>query len=577
MKRNREKSSFQMQPKFTRFGPSDLLSIHLIRLFLNDEQRGVSLDCARLVAGHLGCSEIMAHQIVILPTFGSRVLGLDERYGKPILPRKLHPEAIRRFTSDLLKDKAEAHAVRIAREHFRGYAEHLYEVEVSEQGRISRETGFLGRSDETRALIEKTEVFRLALADTVLSGDEIPRALQTWARLYWPDDVAPVLRVIGGELKSANYNFQTAQESDWLLRAACDGERMTGYRKSPERGALIYEQDGASHRVELTQDAPESDGELLEMGALEWLSTQQSADFGFTFFYICRLIAPPAPLPSNRAAIGWIDLDDVAAKIGYDVDGCTAEKREELRAKIWQFLLFGSRALVIGQRKTYRDRATGENIETRVETPPWRILDKERPVQTAMFGETPRRVQLLISKEWEPLLTAPALAQYLPFAEIVGELPANQTGGAWARVLGMALASFWRRLPHEATGAAPAIQPTRRELLTRYTPKISLPLELLASKDPKRAVKYWRDALAMLRERGFIAPDGEAARTVADMLGPLPKYKWQEVWLDERVDLRPGPVEIDALRELASAKHNPLPRALGASKRRATRPKTPKE
>ena len=379
-------------------------------------------------------------------------------------------------------------------------------------------------------------------------------------------------------LSNSSFSFQTAQESDWLLRAACDGRGLTGYRKSPERNALIYEEIGASHRVELTQDAPGCNGELLEMDALEWLATQQSADFGFTFFYICRLIAPAAPLPVNRAAIGWIDLDDVAEKIGYDVDGCTAEQREELRAKIWQFLLFGSRALVIGQRKNYRDRATGETIETRIETPPWRILDKERPIQTAMFGETPRRVQLLISKEWEPLLTAPALAQYLPFAEIVGALPANQTAGAWARVLGMALANFWRRLPHEATGATSSIRPTRRELLTRYTPKANkdrtnTPLVILASKNPKLAVNHWRNALGMLVETGFLAAEGEALRSVAEMLEPLPKYKWQEAWLDECVDLRPGVVEMSALRERASAKPVSKPRILGPAKPRATRKK----
>lgn len=400
-----------------------------------------------------------------------------------------------------------------------------------------------------------------------------------------PEDVAEVARRANKRsegqnmtlqsmtLQTAEYNFQTGLESDWLIRAASDGSRNDQFRKDPNRRALIYEQSGASHRVELCQDAPETNGEQLEMDALEWLVTRQNADFGFTFFYVCRLLAPPSPLESNRFAGGWIDLDDVALKIGYDVDGCTAAQREELRAQVWQFLNFGARALVIGQRKEYRDHVTGQKIETRVDSPPWRILDTERPVQTAMFGETPRRVQLLISKEWEPLLTASNLAQYLPFANIAASIPANQTAGAWARVLGAAIANFWRRHPHEATGAAPAIHPTRRELLTRYTPKKNPPLELLTSSDPKRAVKYWRDAIAMLRERGFIAHEAEATRTVAQMLEPFGRKGWQNDWLNERVDLRPGPLVIDAIRERAAAKHVRKPRALGAAKRRALRKK----
>ena len=345
---------------------------------------------------------------------------------------------------------------------------------------------------------------------------------------------------------------------------------MSNYRKDVQRGALVYERPGDSHRVELTQDAPETDGEVWEMDALERLISCQSADFGFAFFYVCRLLAPPECLPADRFAGGWIDLDDVAEKIGYDVRGYTAAKREAMRAQVWELLRFGARAVVIGQRRqTYTDRATGERIETRVESPVWRIHDTERPIQTALFGETPRRVQLVISKQWEPLLTAPNLAQYLPFAEIVGSLPTNQTASAWARVLGMALANFWRRLPQEATGAAPAILPTRRELLTHYTPKKNPPLELLASDKPKRAVQYWRDALAMLRERGFIAHEGEAARTVAQMLEPFGRQGWQEPWLNERVALRPGSIILPAICERAQAKPASKPRDLKAPKRRA--------
>ena len=374
-------------------------------------------------------------------------------------------------------------------------------------------------------------------------------------------------------LKSPAFNFATSLESDCLVRAACDAKAMSNYQKDPQRGALVHQRPGASHRVELTQEAPETDGEEWEMDKLERLLSHQSADFGFAFFYVCRLLAPPDCLPADRFAGGWIDLDDVAAKIGYDVNGATATKREAMRAQVWELLRFGARAVVIGQRQNYRDRATGETIETRVESPVWRIHDTERPVQTALFGETPRRVQLVISKQWEPLLTAPNLAQYLPFAQIVGELPTNQTASAWARVLGMALANFWRRLPQEASGAASPIPPTRRELLTHYTPKKNPPLELLDSSDPKRAVQHWRDALAMLRERNFIAPDGEAARSVAQMLAPLPAYKWQSAWLDERVDLRPGSIILPAIIERASAKPLAKPRNLKARKPRAPKPK----
>ena len=384
-------------------------------------------------------------------------------------------------------------------------------------------------------------------------------------------------------LKNEQYNFSTGLESDWLLRAASDGSR--GYRKDEQRGALIREFPGtqggsASHRIELQEDAPDGSGEVIEMELLETLVGRQNADFGFAFFYVCRLLAPPSPLKPNLFAGGWIDLDDVAEKIGYDVDGCTAPQREELRAQVWDFIQYGARAIVIGRRKDYYDIRTKQLIETQVESPPWRILEIERPVQTAMFGETPRRVQLLVSKQWEPLLVAASLAQYLPCAEIVGSIPTKQTAGAWARVIGMALANFWRRNPHEVIPiqveqkadeieAAP-IRPTRRELLERYTPKTTLrampPLEMLESKDPKRAVKYWCDALALLKEKGIIAPEGESLRTVRQMLESFPRQGWKDLWLDEKVDLSPGSAIVAAVKERAKAKPRRKPRGLNAPK-----------
>lgn len=395
----------------------------------------------------------------------------------------------------------------------------------------------------------------------------------------YPDKIKAALSAKFNEapstLKSSTFNFQTSQESHHLIRAACDGQRLGGYRKDAQRGALIYEPIGASHRVELTQEPPSTGGKILEMDALEWLATRQNADFSFAFFYVCRLLAPPAPLPPNLAAIGWIDLDDVATHIGYNLNRCTHAEREELRSRVWQYLNYGARAVVIGERKTYRDRVTKKEIETRVDSPPWRILDVEKPVQTALSGEAPRRVQLLISKQWEPLLSDANLSQYLPFAEVIGAIPANQTAGAWARVLGMALANFWRRLPREATGGALTIQPTRRELLTHYTPKNNPPLDLLASDKPKRAVQYWRDALAILAERNFIAKEGEAARSVAQMLEPFGRKGWQESWLDEGVDLQPGAAMQEAVQGRARALPAKTPRHLNAPQRKGGRPKKP--
>lgn len=382
-------------------------------------------------------------------------------------------------------------------------------------------------------------------------------------------------------LSALNYYFHTSQEMDAIQRAACDSGK--GIRKDEQRGALIWEQSGASHRVELRQEPPVEGDEEMPMDALEWLATRQNSDFCYALLYVCRLLAPPSPLPANRAAVGWVDLDDIALKIGYDLDGCTRQEREELRAQVWEFLRYGSRALVIGQRtREYKDKVTGEVIPTRIESPIWRVMSKERPVQGALFDEVPRRVELVISKQWEPLLTSAHLAQYLPLADTVAQIPTRQAAGAWARVIAPSLASFWRRHPRETMRTstvegkqvwAPSMRPTRREVLTHYTPKKSPPLEVLEGTNPKRAPQYWRDALSLLCESGFLAKEGEPLRTVAAQLEPLGRQGWKDAWLDERVDLRPGSVMAPHVLERAQALPVAKPKALDTGKRKRGRPR----
>ncbi len=76
---------------------------------------------------------------------------------------------------------------------------------------------------------------------------------------------------------------------------------------------------------------------------------------------------------------------------------------------------------------------------------------------------------------------------------------------------------------------------------------------LLSSSNPKRAVKYWHDALSILRESGFLAPRGEANRTIAQMLEGHPTYRWQESWLDENIELHPAQTLLLSLQERAAA------------------------
>ncbi|RYG69586.1 hypothetical protein EON80_09560, partial [bacterium] len=348
--------------------------------------------------------------------------------------------------------------------------------------------------------------------------------------------------------------INTAPEMDALERAAADGKHGRNFSETDDYShnpVLRHSIPGSSHYVEMGL-TPEELAAGLTTQALETLARQQDADASLCFLYIAHVLAAPLGQASSDGAIGTIDFDDVISKIGWDPRS-TVERRE-MHRRVHQFIRFGERAQVIGDRRgTYKDKHTGEVIDTVIRSSPWRILTSETPEQKSLFSvsEPPVRVEIAMSREWTKLLTSPQTAQYLPMGEMLGSIPGKKPSGAWARVVGLALASFWRRLPREAIDGS--IKPTRRELLTRYPPSTGPVEELLASKDPRLAIDYWCGALSILVTRNLLEKTGEAAISAKDMRKALPRQGWTNIWLDEKVSLTPGENMRDAIVGRAKA------------------------
>lgn len=369
---------------------------------------------------------------------------------------------------------------------------------------------------------------------------------------------------------SEDYMIQTSQEVDALMRAACDGRTGQGWETDPQAFTRSHAVPGSRHHVQLAlSDKERAQGVPLHV--LEDLTFAQDPDFNFALLYVSRLLAPPSPLPPKNLAAEWVDLDDVLSKIGWDPR--STKERVDMRARVWRYLLFGARASIVGQRRgTYTDKRTGEKIETIIEEPAWMVASQEKAAQPSLFpdlGEAPLRVRLVASEAWTRLTTLPETAQYLPMGELLGAIPGNKPSGAWARILGLALANFWRRQPRAAIDGA--LKPTRRELLERYTPKAAPPGEVLGSNDPRRAIGYWCGALQILTDCGFLAREGEAALSYEAMRERLPRKEWQNLWLDEKVELRPGTMMRGAVQSCASALPNPKPRVLEATPKKKPR------
>ena len=386
----------------------------------------------------------------------------------------------------------------------------------------------------------------------------------------WSDVAAELLP------EAADYVIQTSQEVDALMRAASDGQHGNNWVTDPNAATRSHIVPGAPHHVQLalSEDERASD---VPLKALEELTLAQDPDFNFALLYISQVLAPPSPLPSNLAAVEWVDLDDVMDKIGWSPR--SSQERLEMRRRVWKFLLFGARASIVGQRTgEYVNKATGQRIETVIDAPPWAVMEREKPTQPQLFAEireTPLRVRLVASQAWTRLTTLPETAQYLPMGELLGSIPGNKPSGAWARVLGLALANFWRRAPHAALDGT--LKPTRLELLDRYTPKVAPPHEILCGKNPVRAVEYWQGALKILVDCGFLMPQGEAALSYREMRAQMPRQEWQQQWLSQTVELHPGPRMRPAVEGCAHALPESKPRVLNKPKPKRKRGRPRKE
>ena len=235
------------------------------------------------------------------------------------------------------------------------------------------------------------------------------------------------------------YSVHTGQETDAIMRAASDGKQGEHWHDVEQVPACLFEMPGLSHSVRLQLTADEQRAGLT-LDALNELRQMQDSDSAFALLYISRLMAEGQPTPQKPTTNIKVALDDIIRAIGMVPQ--TSVQRAEMRRRIWAFIKFGERAEIVGQRSgTYQDKMDGKPIETRIETAPWRIMEKEMAAQGTLFpdGEIPLRVELAPSTEWMLLLLNPSTAQFLPLGEGPGRYSFCQTIGCVGARFGISL------------------------------------------------------------------------------------------------------------------------------------------
>lgn len=361
-------------------------------------------------------------------------------------------------------------------------------------------------------------------------------------------------------VKSSHFAMHSSQEWTAVLQCLADGKYDRYYTGNEQAGTLRHSRPGTPYHTEARLlDAEREAGygiELLKAAAL-----QLDLDAAYIVLYMSQLLAPPAPLQPNTAAVGWVDLDDVARMT---LGGYASSPKElvERREKVWNAIRFGARWFVVGDRSIpYFDKQTGEVIDTELHTSLWQVMKRQEPTQPALFPNdaVPLRVELVVSREWTELTTRSDTAQFLSFGEVLGAIPGGQATGAWSRSLGMAYMVWARTKMLDALDNKPTM--TRRQLLDQFPAKTAPYQSLLGTTHAKRIFDYWRGAEDILKERELIEFFGKRPEKPTGAKG------WQE-WLDSSPPWIPGRLLRDALEHQARNAYKPISRQLNPAKRR---------
>lgn len=385
-----------------------------------------------------------------------------------------------------------------------------------------------------------------------------------------PGPLPPVARASG-------LTIYTGQETDTYFRGAANAKRGRNFTSDAQLNLCFYQTPGEPHRLQL--DADEADDAEYNFMGLQTLVGEQDIDAAFVACYILTLLTPVYPFVTGQTSSPiWIDLDDVAEKIGLAPDKYSAAEREAIRQRVGRYVKFGARARIVGKRSIpyYEKRAGHERkvIPTDIKYALWNVEAEQVP-SNAADGLTPRRMQITATAAVVPLLSSPDLAQFMHGGERIAAIAGGKPSGAWARSIGFTLIIEWRKQMQKAVDGT--ILLTRRELLETYPPKIAAAAEVLNGEHPKRAREYWRDALAELAAQGIVERTG-AAEWQSDEVDPkdrhenkgpdgaeLPRKGWQAAWLDTPVLLHPGPFYRANLQMLLANKFNAPPRNLAAT------------
>jgi hypothetical protein len=255
-----------------------------------------------------------------------------------------------------------------------------------------------------------------------------------------------------------------------------------------------------------------------------------------------------------------LDLDHLITAVGLEPE--STEERLKYRRMLWESLQLLAQTSITGTiTGRYRDKR-GRPL-TYVEKSPVIVLRKmvyaegdKNPDGTVHKDKTPLRVMFSAGGFFaENRGDKKVLSSISDTRQLAGITP-GKPSGQWAQSLTMSLNQHWRekaayceviRVGEDSHETVRMAKTTRRELFLIVRPDPN-PFQILDSNKPGKAQDFWDAAIGILREE-------KIAVLVKTEILKLPRYRWQDPWLDEPLDIRPHPenrLTIENLKEIVS-------------------------
>ena len=327
--------------------------------------------------------------------------------------------------------------------------------------------------------------------------------------------------------------------------------------------ALAHHRPGARHSVKIAPSPLLEDwwGQPLSQSALEWAIGKfgEQATDAIKTLYMATGVAMNEPQGSVA-----VNLNDFLPKIGLQPRS-TKERMRMLRDlaawfTAWDgFSVHGTRS---GER--YVDPRTGLPVDTTIDDPLFRITGRRYGQRSFDNSEPPLAIYITPGAFLQRFRGMPGVLQYFGELQTLTQIKSGKASGEWAFCIGSSLRQLWRQLGSSRAIVAQVGEDkhdtirglifTRRQIFT-INPPTKYPVEemLADSKVAARARQYWEDAIRELKQLSEISyyREVEALPTEAGPGGrPRLRESWQEAWLTQPLEIRPGKDGTAAIVEI---------------------------